>query len=199
MDSGLAGKLVFWLLEHVFSPVTLADASSALGYAENYLSHQSVLMWILRKHTVQNLWAAVAEGGYLVRDEHGDLRLCDSISFAHLQRGRYEGVQSHDARDPVWHGQQAVLRQVTWVKLSSRPLGVNWGGDYLQRLSFRLHAKKERAIWDKLRKPRNILQQEFSAAAPNLVWLSDCTQFTLFHKTYYLRAVMDVFARKDTA
>ena len=44
MDSGLAGKLVFWLLEHVFSPVTLADASSALGYAENYLSHQSVLM-----------------------------------------------------------------------------------------------------------------------------------------------------------
>ena len=40
MDSGLAGKLVSWLLENVFSSVTLADASHALGYAENYLSHQ---------------------------------------------------------------------------------------------------------------------------------------------------------------
>lgn len=65
--------------------------------------------------------------------------------------------------------------------------------------SFRLHAKKERTIWDKLREPRNILQQEFSAAEPNLVWLSDCTQFTLFHKTYYLCAIMDVFSRKIIA
>ncbi len=65
--------------------------------------------------------------------------------------------------------------------------------------SFRLHAKKERAIWDKLREPINILQREFAAEKPNLVWLSDCTQFTLFHKTYYLCAIMDVFSRKIIA
>lgn len=65
--------------------------------------------------------------------------------------------------------------------------------------SFRLHAKKERALWDKLREPKNILQREFSAEEPNLVWLSDCTQFTLFHKTYYLCAIMDVFSRKIIA
>lgn len=65
--------------------------------------------------------------------------------------------------------------------------------------SFRLHAKKERAMWDKLREPKNILQREFSAEEPNLVWLSDCTQFTLFHKTYYLCAIMDVFSRKIIA
>jgi len=65
--------------------------------------------------------------------------------------------------------------------------------------SFRLHAKKERAMWDKLREPKNILQREFAAEEPNLVWLSDCTQFTLFHKTYYLCAIMDVFSRKIIA
>jgi transposase InsO family protein len=65
--------------------------------------------------------------------------------------------------------------------------------------SFRLHAKKEHAMWDKLREPKNILQREFAAEEPNLVWLSDCTQFTLFHKTYYICAIMDVFSRKIIA
>ncbi len=65
--------------------------------------------------------------------------------------------------------------------------------------SFRSRAKKERAMWDKLREPKNIVQQEFSVEEPNLVWLSDCTQFTLFHKTYYLCAIMDVFSRKIIA
>ena len=65
--------------------------------------------------------------------------------------------------------------------------------------SLRSYSKKERAMWDKLREPKNIVQQEFSVEEPNLVWLSDCTQFTLFHKTYYLCAIMDVFSRKIIA
>lgn len=39
-DIKLSGKLVAWLMENAVKPVTLADAADALGYAENYLSHQ---------------------------------------------------------------------------------------------------------------------------------------------------------------
>ena len=39
-DMKLAGKLMAWLMENAVKPVTLADAADALGYAENYLSHQ---------------------------------------------------------------------------------------------------------------------------------------------------------------
>ena len=65
--------------------------------------------------------------------------------------------------------------------------------------SFRSRAKKDCAIWDRLREPKNILQQEFFADEPNLIWLSDCTQFTLFLKRYYLCAILDLFSRKIIA
>ena len=39
-DSRLSSKLIDWLGENAASPVTLADAASSLGYAENYLSHK---------------------------------------------------------------------------------------------------------------------------------------------------------------
>ena len=65
--------------------------------------------------------------------------------------------------------------------------------------SFRSRAKKDLAIWEKLHETKNILQQDFSANEPNLVWVSDCTQFTLFQKTYYLCAILDLFSRKIIA
>ena len=34
------GKIVEWLLNNLSSPISLADIGHALGYAENYLSHQ---------------------------------------------------------------------------------------------------------------------------------------------------------------
>ena len=39
-DMKLPGKLMAWLMENAVKPVTLTDAADALGYAENYLSHQ---------------------------------------------------------------------------------------------------------------------------------------------------------------
>ena len=65
--------------------------------------------------------------------------------------------------------------------------------------SFRSRAKKDFALWERLHETKNILQQDFSANEPNLVWVSDCTQFTLFQKTYYLCAILDLFSRKIIA
>lgn len=65
--------------------------------------------------------------------------------------------------------------------------------------SLRSCAKKDYKIWNKLHESRNVLQREFHVEAPNLAWVSDCTQFVLFEKTYYLCAVLDLFSRKIVA
>ena len=65
--------------------------------------------------------------------------------------------------------------------------------------SFRSRAKKDFALWERLHETKNILHQDFYANEPNLVWVSDCTQFTLFQKTYYLCAILDLFSRKIIA
>lgn len=39
-DTKLGGTLAIWVLENATSPITLSDAAAALGYCENYLSHQ---------------------------------------------------------------------------------------------------------------------------------------------------------------
>lgn len=65
--------------------------------------------------------------------------------------------------------------------------------------SLRSRAKKDYKIWNKLHESKNVLQREFHVEAPNLAWVSDCTQFVLFEKTYYLCAILDLFSRKIIA
>ncbi|MGI5960218.1 MAG: IS3 family transposase [Massiliimalia sp.] len=65
--------------------------------------------------------------------------------------------------------------------------------------SLRSRAKKDYQNWIKLHEHTNILKQNFEAEAPNLIWVSDCTQFVFSHKTYYLCAILDLFSRKVIA
>ena len=65
--------------------------------------------------------------------------------------------------------------------------------------SFRSRAKKDYKIWKKLHETKNVLQREFTVDKPNSVWVSDCTQFSLFKKTYHLCAILDLFSRKIIA
>lgn len=65
--------------------------------------------------------------------------------------------------------------------------------------SFRYRAKRDFASWKKLHETKNVLQQDFSVDAPNTAWVSDCTQFTLCERKYYLCAVLDLFSRKIIA
>lgn len=45
----------------------------------------------------------------------------------------------------------------------------------------------------------NILSQQFTASAPNEVWISDVTYFTCKKIQYFICVVIDLFARKVTA
>ncbi|MCH5188537.1 MAG: IS3 family transposase [Oscillospiraceae bacterium] len=42
----------------------------------------------------------------------------------------------------------------------------------------------------------NILNQNFTADAPNLIWVSDVTQFNLNQKRFYICVIIDIFSRK---
>ena len=45
----------------------------------------------------------------------------------------------------------------------------------------------------------NIIKQDFTVKAPNEVWVSDVTYFRFNNKTYYLCAIIDLYARKVVA
>ena len=45
----------------------------------------------------------------------------------------------------------------------------------------------------------NLIKQNFTAQAPNEVWVSDITYFKFHNKTYYLCAILDLYARKIVA
>ena len=52
---------------------------------------------------------------------------------------------------------------------------------------------------NKRKKRENILNQNFTADAPNKIWVSDVTQFTLNNFRFYICAVIDIFSRKVIA
>ena len=45
----------------------------------------------------------------------------------------------------------------------------------------------------------NLIKQDFTVQAPNEVWVSDITYFHFNNKTYYLCAIIDLYARKVVA
>lgn len=46
------------------------------------------------------------------------------------------------------------------------------------------------------KKRENLLQQNFTASAPNEIWVSDVTQFTVNNFRFYICAIIDIFSRK---
>ena len=65
--------------------------------------------------------------------------------------------------------------------------------------SLRYSAKKDYKNWLNMYETKNVLRRKFDFDEPNLAWVSDCTQFRLFNKTFYICAVMDLFSRKIIA
>ena len=49
---------------------------------------------------------------------------------------------------------------------------------------------------NKRKKRENILQQSFTASAPNKVWVSDVTQFAVKNFRFYICVIIDIFSRK---
>lgn len=46
------------------------------------------------------------------------------------------------------------------------------------------------------KKRENLLHQNFTASAPNKIWVSDVTQFTVNNFRFYICAIIDIFSRK---
>lgn len=59
-------------------------------------------------------------------------------------------------------------------------------------------SKRDYQSWKK-GENRNILQQKFTAEAPNKVWVSDITYFNYNSTAYYLCVIIDLYSRKVVA
>lgn len=59
-------------------------------------------------------------------------------------------------------------------------------------------SKRDYQIWKK-GENRNIVQQQFTAVAPNKVWVSDVTYFNYNNTAYYLCVIIDLYSRKVVA
>lgn len=59
-------------------------------------------------------------------------------------------------------------------------------------------AKREYTKWQK-GENKNIVQQQFEAPRPNMVWVSDMTQHRFRQQNYYVCAMLDLFSRKVVA
>lgn len=57
-------------------------------------------------------------------------------------------------------------------------------------------SKREYKKSAKLSKKQNLLQRKFTAAEPNLVWVSDVTCFKVKKKYFYICVIIDLFSRK---
>lgn len=62
--------------------------------------------------------------------------------------------------------------------------------------SVRTNSKKE---FKNRKKRENIVNQEFHTEKPNMVWVSDVTEFYFDGKKFYLCAILDLFSRKVIA
>ena len=65
--------------------------------------------------------------------------------------------------------------------------------------SIRTTAKQDFLNLRESGKKRNVLRQQFSAARPNEVWVSDVTCFRLKDRNYYICIILDLFSRKVIA
>ena len=65
--------------------------------------------------------------------------------------------------------------------------------------SVRTTAKQDYLNLRESGKRRNVLCQQFSAARPNEIWVSDITCFRLYDRNYYICVILDLFSRKAIA
>jgi len=65
--------------------------------------------------------------------------------------------------------------------------------------SLRYTSKKDYTALNRAYETKNILSQHFVFDEPNMAWVSDCTQFHLFNRTYHICAILDLYARRIVA
>lgn len=61
---------------------------------------------------------------------------------------------------------------------------------------FSIRRYSKTLYYQQLERKKNILQQQFKVSRPNEVWVSDITEINVLHKTYYICAILDLYARK---
>ena len=144
--------------------------------------------------------------------------LCEALSvsrgtfYNHLLRNKKQNTSYAQRRAVLSEGIRQIYEENHGLFGSDKILSVLYSQGYhtskqmVRRLmkemglqSLRARAKNDYKDWIKLHERSNILKQNFSAQAPNLVWVSDCTQFVYRHKKYHLCAILDLFSRKIIA
>ena len=66
----------------------------------------------------------------------------------------------------------------------------------LHEMNLQLPRQQKRAKIDWQSSDANLLARQFSQPAPNMAWVSDITEFNTDAGTYYLCAILDLFARR---
>lgn len=69
----------------------------------------------------------------------------------------------------------------------------------MQLKSIRAGVKKEFMKEQRTNKKKNLLQNDFSATAPNQRWVRDITQFRFSNHTVFICAILDLYSRKVVA
>ena len=64
---------------------------------------------------------------------------------------------------------------------------------------FSLRSNAKRLYLENMEQKENRIHQQFSADAPNRVWVSDVTTFKLRKKAYYICVILDLFSRRVLA
>lgn len=64
---------------------------------------------------------------------------------------------------------------------------------------FSMRGGAKKLYQNSIRKKENIVNQQFRVSKPNEIWVSDVTQFICKNRTYYLCAILDLYARKVVA
>lgn len=139
--------------------------------------------------------------------------LCEALD---VSRGTYYNHISRNKRDNTWYKKREeefriLIRDIYYefdqvlgakkIHAILQQRGYSVTSKYVSRImqdlglsSIRTDSK--RIYIAQREKPTNILQQNFTAQAPDKIWISDVTCFKYQDKWFYICAVMDLYSRK---
>ena len=152
----------------------------------------------------------------MVNDEYNVNTLCEALDVAkgtyynHTLRNKREENQNAQRRQELFPIIEQIYHESNQtygarrIKVVMHERGIRVSEGLVARImhehglfSIRGGAK---ALYNKNKERKeNLLKQEFTVKAPNEVWVSDVTYLCFNHKTYYLCAVLDLYARKVVA
>ncbi len=84
-EHSLPGKIIEWLLNNLSSPVSLADVGYALGYSENYLSHQIPKQFGMNFRTLLNCLRVEKAKKMLIYTQDSIIQISYECGYANLR------------------------------------------------------------------------------------------------------------------